>query len=122
KADAINDEYRRIGYTNQVQFLNNRLVGILQTILKDSKNPPIIVLMGDHGLKNANRGLILNAIYLPGGKTDALYSSISPVNSFRVIFNEYFGTNYDYLPDMTGNGDTGEYAIQSDPLAECPQP
>jgi hypothetical protein len=28
-----------------------------------------------------------------------LYPSISPVNSFRVLFNLYFGANFPLLPD-----------------------
>ena len=47
------------------------------------------------------RASILNAYYMPQGKTDLLYPAITPVNSFRVIFNTYFGTNYRLLPDQT---------------------
>jgi hypothetical protein len=32
---------------------------------------------------------------------DSLYKSISPVNTFRVIFNEYFGGNYELLDDRS---------------------
>ena len=42
---------------------------------------------------------ILNAYYLPGQKTEALYPSISPVNSFRVVLNEYFDQDLPLLPD-----------------------
>jgi len=44
---------------------------------------------------------ILNAYYLPGADTQAVYPSISPVNSFRVVFNLYFGTNLSPLTDRT---------------------
>jgi len=44
---------------------------------------------------------ILNAYYLPGAGTRALYPTISPVNSFRVVFNAYFDTNLPLLPDRT---------------------
>jgi hypothetical protein len=30
-----------------------------------------------------------------------LYETISPVNTFRVIFNAYFGTDYEILPDIS---------------------
>ena len=42
---------------------------------------------------------ILNALYLPGVEAKGLRPRISPVNSFRIIFNEYFGASYDILPD-----------------------
>jgi hypothetical protein len=43
---------------------------------------------------------ILNAYYLPQG-ADQLYPSISPVNSFRLVFNSYFGTNFPLLEDVS---------------------
>lgn len=43
---------------------------------------------------------MLNAYYLPGANvSEILYPSITPVNTFWVIFNNYFGTNLDLLPD-----------------------
>ena len=30
-----------------------------------------------------------------------LYPSVSPVNSFRIIFDTYFGASYELLPDVT---------------------
>ena len=41
---------------------------------------------------------ILNAYHLPGG-ADELYDSISPVNSFRIIFNTYFDAKLPLLQD-----------------------
>jgi hypothetical protein len=42
---------------------------------------------------------ILNAYYLPGDGDAGLYDQISPVNTFRLIFNLYFGTEYARLED-----------------------
>jgi hypothetical protein len=44
---------------------------------------------------------ILNAYYLPGVDSSQLYDSISPVNTFRLIFNTYFGEDYELLDDRT---------------------
>ena len=41
---------------------------------------------------------IFNAYYFPGGN-ERLYDSITPVNSFRIIFNSYFGADYPLLED-----------------------
>ena len=41
---------------------------------------------------------ILNAIRLPGIE-EKPYDGITPVNTFRLIFNSYFGGNYEYLED-----------------------
>jgi hypothetical protein len=44
---------------------------------------------------------ILSAYYLPEGGDVKLYPAISPVNSFRVVLNYYFGTDLPLLPDET---------------------
>ena len=36
---------------------------------------------------------------LPGGKTEGLHQEMTPVNSFRMIFNNYFGANLPYLAE-----------------------
>lgn len=43
---------------------------------------------------------ILNAYHLPGC-SDRIYEGITPVNSFRVVFNCYFDTDLDMLPDKS---------------------
>lgn len=105
RGDAVNDEYQKQGYINQVQYINKRILPILQTIVNESKTPPIIVLMGDHGLRDNNRFTDLNAYYLPKGY-GKLYASITPVNSFRLIFGEYFGADYPLLSDISYASDT----------------
>jgi hypothetical protein len=47
------------------------------------------------------RFAILNAYYFPGSDGTELYDEISPVNTFRVIFNRYLGTEYELLPDKS---------------------
>ena len=42
---------------------------------------------------------ILNAYYFPDGDYTALYDDITPVNTFRVVFNEYFRAGYRLLED-----------------------
>ena len=92
-----------LGYTNQVTFLNGKLLEMIDTIRSESKTPPIIVLQGDHGpwiQPNPQHFFILNAYSLPD-HNDGLYPQITPVNTFRYIFNTYFGGKYDMLPDVT---------------------
>ncbi len=91
------------GYKNQVSFLNRKMLEILDTILSGSKTPPIIILQGDHGpwlQPNPQHFYILNAYHLPD-HNDELYPSISPVNTFRLVFNDYFGGEYDMLKDVS---------------------
>jgi hypothetical protein len=113
---AVNAEYQKQGYLNQIQFIDKAIIPVLHTIISKSKQAPIIILMGDHGLQADNRYTDLLAYYLPKG-SEKLYPSISPVNSFRLIFDEYFGANYPLLPDLTYYSDTK--ALTSDPYPDC---
>ena len=91
------------GYQNQLAYLNKQMEAGIDTILKNSTMPPIIIVQGDHGpwLQPENRHFwILNAYYVPG-HTARLYPGISPVNSFRLVFDEYFGGDYPLLGDIS---------------------
>ena len=53
-------------------------------------------------LKQTNlheRMTILNAFFFPDGDKDMLYPSISPVNTFPVVFNRYLGQNFELSDD-----------------------
>ncbi|MCI0552917.1 MAG: hypothetical protein L0287_18350 [Anaerolineae bacterium] len=91
------------GYVNQLTFLNRKVLDAMDTLISVSDTPPIIILQGDHGpwLQPKNKRMwILNAYYLPG-HSNKLYPTVSPVNTFRLIFDEYFGGNYDMLEDVS---------------------
>jgi hypothetical protein len=110
---------RNHNYLEQLIFLNKKIEELVDNILKSSETPPIIILQGDEGSfperlvhegkkfnwKKASsteikqKFSILNAYYLPNADKSALYPSISPVNSFRLIFNIYFNANFELLKD-----------------------
>jgi hypothetical protein len=93
-----------VGYRDQVAYLDSRVIPLLQKIISDSVLPPVIVIQGDHGgveTEAGDRQAILNAYYLPDNGSQHLYESISPVNTFRLIFNTYFGGRYDLLEDIS---------------------
>lgn len=90
-------------YRDQAEFIDNQILDVVRTILENSKVPPIIIIQGDHGPLVKDRFIrapILNAYYLPNGP-QGLYPSISPVNSFRVVLNDYFGQNLPLLDDVS---------------------
>jgi len=93
------------GYHDEILYLNTRVEQLVEEIKANSKTPPIIIIQGDHGpnhgmTSDRARMSILNAYYLPDGGDELLYPSISPVNTFRVIFNYYFGGEYELLEDV----------------------
>lgn len=99
KASAINDVYDLDGYRRQVKFISQKILSISKEILKRSDDPPIIVIQADHGWKDEDRHKILNLYYFPGENYEMLYPSITPVNTFRVIFNQYFILDFDLVED-----------------------
>jgi hypothetical protein len=115
---GTNEEYIQ-GYSDQVSFLNDSLLVWVEGLLSGSSPEPIIILQGDHGPRSTvvwrspsedamREGTgILNAYYLPGVDNAVLYDEISPVNSFRIILNEYFNANLELLPDRTFFMSTG---------------
>jgi hypothetical protein len=104
------------GYPDEIAYLDTRILKIVQTILANSATPPVIVIQGDHGWDAATRMTILNAYYLPGGGSQRLYPTITPVNTFRVIFNQYFGGSYPMLPDKSFySSDTRQFGFELRP-------
>ncbi|HEX6036301.1 MAG TPA: sulfatase-like hydrolase/transferase [Anaerolineales bacterium] len=93
----------RSGYINQITFINDRIIRVVQSIIENSSVAPIIIIQGDHGPSHydtATRMGILNAYYLPNAQP-ALYAEITPVNSFRLLFNTYFGEELRLLEDVS---------------------
>jgi len=98
-------------YRKQIQYINTLVLDAIDAILSESKTPPIIIIQADHGPGShlhlgsleqtlpAERFSILNAYYFPDQNYESLYPSISPVNSFRVVINQFFDGDYELLPD-----------------------
>jgi hypothetical protein len=103
------------GYRDQLAFVNESLQIAIDEILAQSPDPPIIIVQADHGpdakldyggwdIEKSyvpERMAIFNAYYFPDQNYEALYEDITPVNTFRVVFNNYFGTNYELLEDKS---------------------
>lgn len=106
-------------FTEQLAFTNTRMLAIIDRLLAvPEAERPVIIVQADEGpyppgLDDQTRydwttatpeereikfG-ILNAWYLPDGRDIGLYPAISPVNTFRLLFNGYFDTNLPLLPD-----------------------
>ncbi len=106
-AAGLSIEDQKRGYINEIEFLNKKLSILIEQILNNSETPPIIILQADHGSgiwvnfysqKDTcmkERFSIFGAYYLPGKDTGVIPQDITPVNLFRIIFNEYFSTNMD---------------------------
>jgi hypothetical protein len=102
-------------YVDQTRFLNSQLLSVIDGVLGQysTENRPIIILQADHGPALGYNGFvargawlyprsgILNAMLVPREVETQLYESISPVNTFRVIFNGLFDAGLPLLEDHT---------------------
>ena len=106
------EEYKS-RYVAQLQYVNKRVLQAVDAILQQSRRPPIIIFQGDHGsrmnldwesLENTDLRepfSIFNAYRVPEKTRRALYDTITPVNSFRVLLTTAFGAKYPLLPDRS---------------------
>jgi hypothetical protein len=114
---------QELKYVDQLRFTNAKIRELIDAILARSDRDPIIIIQSDEGpgeeekpldlirrytqaadryaLNTRIRCRILNAYRFPGVGRGAFYPRISPVNSFRLLFDRYFGTNFGLLPDKT---------------------
>ena len=110
------------GWREMTELVNRRLTEIVDTIQREEPNS-IIIIEGDHGPRTSwqdantmdllpwegtwdeyvlDRCANLSTCYFPDRQYEGLlYPEITPVNTFRVIFNKYFGANYELLEDVT---------------------
>ncbi len=100
-------------FSGELNYLLNQILVVVDQLLAQSNTPPVIIIQGDHGpgsmvnqssIENTNlneRLSIMNAYYFPGLDYSTLYPSITPVNSFRVVFNKYFQANLNLVPDRS---------------------
>jgi hypothetical protein len=109
-------------YVEQLKYTNTQMLKWLDEVLNaPAAQKPIIFLLADegpwpNGYRNSERSFdwttaslqelkqkfgILNAIYLPDQDPQeaGFYSTITPVNQFRVLFNAEFGLDLPLLPD-----------------------
>jgi hypothetical protein len=113
----------RDNYVHALTTTNEMVIELVEELKSTSDVPPIIILQADEGpyperylasdrtfrwaqatdLEVKEKMGILNAYYLPRAEysNPRLYPSISPVNSFRLVFDLYFGTNLGKLDDFS---------------------
>ena len=120
--EPYSEEYLRRehqAYLEQLIFITKKVETLVDEISSKSDVPPIIILQADTGPgpyirqpgweliedpSMRERWKIFNAYFLPNNGKKHLYETITPVNSFRLVFNLYFDANYDLLKDKSYDG------------------
>ena len=107
----LNYEESKEAYIQQLKFANKMSIKVIDEILSDTDRDSVIIIQSDHGERtkidweNPTEQMIkqglnnINAIYFPNRHEDLSYDRISNVNSFRIIFNEYFNAEFELLED-----------------------
>jgi hypothetical protein len=110
-------------YIDQLIFVNGVILETVRAIIDTSDEFPIIVVQTDHGpASNLPVGgslddepseqllnemmPILNAVLIPDKCSSALYPELSPVNTFRTIFDACLGTEFGRVSDASYFGET----------------
>jgi hypothetical protein len=98
-------------YVEQLRFVNTQVTAAVESILIHSARLPVILLQADHGpsidwndprkVDARERMAILNACLLPGSDRAALFESMTPVNTLRMVANLYLGSQLPLLPDRS---------------------
>ncbi|MGH3666374.1 MAG: sulfatase-like hydrolase/transferase, partial [Egibacteraceae bacterium] len=115
------------GYIEQLEYTNDQIRLLLDDLLDvPADQQPIVVLQADEGphplsflqftrqapedryrwdrittAELREKFRILSAYYLPGTGDPGPYPSISPVNTWRLIFDRYFGADLPLLEDRS---------------------
>jgi hypothetical protein len=99
------------GYVDQLKFTNKMVQEMVEKIIYENKKSKIIIIQSDHGnavpmdWENPNEKMKhdrmsnINYIFVADKNRSSLYDNMTPVNTFRVLFNSYFDTNFDVLDD-----------------------
>jgi hypothetical protein len=120
--DYTRGEKGKEGYLNNIRFINQEILLVVEELLNQSNTEPIIIIQSDHGSDFCDRTLNFSAFYFPNGGDEMLYDTITPVNTFRLVFNYYFNSNLDVLPDLsytTGGDGYYDFIAVDDPFRNC---
>ena len=92
-------------YIDQIVATNRYMLKVVKTILEKSSTPPVIILQSDHNytvfVEPEDKFKILNVYYLPDNGNVKINADITPVNTFRLVFNQLFGDAYPLLNDSS---------------------
>lgn len=115
---SLEESYERglpQGYLDQIAYANRLIEEIVSALQAPGREPPVILIQADEGpfpsrdysvpwQDSPARDLriktgILSAYYFPDQEYSKLSDDITPVNSYRILFNKYFGTEFPLLPN-----------------------
>jgi hypothetical protein len=95
-------------YISYLVYANKKLSALIDAIISSSSQPPVILLMGDHGFRqfvpeadHSYYFMNMNAVLLPGRNYSGFYEGMSNVNELKVVLNTVFGQSLPLKKDST---------------------
>jgi hypothetical protein len=94
-------------FKNYVAYTNSHICQLITRVLSQTNGQAVIILLSDHGIndlpgsRKEDAFSNYSAFYFPDGNYRQLYTGMSNVNTFRVIFNKYFGQQLPLLSDSS---------------------
>lgn len=103
----VKAEDKMEAYLEQYIYITDQVKDTVTKIQKKSADEPIIIIQSDHGPRPHHIGIkdreqpfkVFNAIYFPGEDYQTLYDNISPINTLRVMLNQFFSDDFEMLED-----------------------
>lgn len=106
------ESYKQL-YVDQLVYIASKTQTMINKLLSQKDRKKVIIIQSDHGPGSEvewmkpeksnmqERMSIQNAYYFDDSDYTSLYPEISPVNTFRVILNKYFSSEYELLDDRS---------------------
>ena len=91
-------------HLSELEFVNSRILQMIDSILENSRNQPVIMFQADHGSihghpRTADKRLVhfnsYAAYFLPDGNSLEVPRPFTFINSFPLIMNEVFATDFE---------------------------
>ena len=84
-------------YLDQHIFITKKVKEFVDQKLSTSQTAPVIIIQADHGFRvdKIQAHQVFSAIYMPDYKGDPWADALPSYNTFPLILNDLFGTNFD---------------------------
>jgi hypothetical protein len=116
-------------FVNQLKFTNKKIMEVTTKLLNSEKKP-IIIIQSDHGSAFTFNGNLenwetptdemikermdsINFIFLPKNLDNIFSENTTPVNTFSILFNHYFKTDFKIYEDKMYFGRDGSYNLMN---------
>jgi hypothetical protein len=96
-------------FLSYLRYTNKIIKGITDKIINNHGGNSVVILQSDHGFRDYEGGPSFpetffknySAFYFPDREYTGFYDTLSNVNTFPILFNKYFNTQFPLQKDTT---------------------